>query len=74
MAAAGSPVTVDASWDLARRVLLAILALGALGYSISLFRGRRAPILGIGTLVAGLGTLVAGALSYAESATVTGSP
>ena len=64
VAAAGSPVTVDATWDLPRRVLLAILALGALGYSISLFRGRRAPILGIGTLLAGLGTLVAGARTW----------
>jgi hypothetical protein len=64
VAAAGSPVTVDATWELPRRVLLAILALGALGYSISLFRGRRAPILGIGTLLAGLGTLVAGALTW----------
>jgi hypothetical protein len=64
IAAAGSPVTVDASWDLLRRVLLAILALGALGYSIGLFRGARAPLLGIGTLAAGLGTLVAGALTW----------
>ncbi len=64
VAAAGSPVTVDATWDLPRRVLLAILALGSLGYSIGLFRGARATLLGIVTLAAGLGTLVAGALTW----------
>ena len=64
VAAAGSPVTVDATWDLPRRVLLALLALGALGYAIRLFRGARAPILGLGTLLAGLGTLVAGAFTW----------
>jgi hypothetical protein len=64
LAGAGSPITVDPSWDLPRRALLALLAVGSLAYSVALFRGARAPLLGIGTLAAGIGTLVAGALTW----------
>ncbi len=61
---AGSPITIDATWDLPRRVLLVLLALGSLAYAIALFRGARAPMLGIGALAAGLGALAAGALTW----------
>jgi hypothetical protein len=61
---AGSPITIDATWDLPRRALLALFALGSLTYAIALFRGARAPILGIGALAAGLGALAAGALTW----------
>ena len=50
LAGAGSPISVDPSWDLPRRALLALLAVGSLAYSVALFRGARAPLLGIGTL------------------------
>ncbi|HEY5495310.1 MAG TPA: hypothetical protein VIK16_01505 [Candidatus Limnocylindrales bacterium] len=65
---AGSPITVDSTWDLLRRSLLALLALGSLAYAIALFRGARAPILGIGSLAAGLGALAAGALTWGGGA------
>ena len=61
---AGSPITIDSTWDLPRRALLAVFALGSLGYAIALFRGGRAPILGLGALAAGLGVLAAGALTW----------
>lgn len=65
---AGSPITIDATWDLPRRALLALLALGSLAYAIALFRGARAPILGIGALAVGLGALAAGALTWGGGA------
>jgi hypothetical protein len=61
---AGSPITIDATWDLPRRALLALFALGSLAYAIALFRAARAPFLGIGALAAGLGALAAGALTW----------
>jgi hypothetical protein len=64
IAGAGSPITVDPTWDLLRRALLALFALGSLAYAFALFRGARTPILGIGALAAGIGTLVAGALTW----------
>ncbi len=64
IAGAGSPVTVDPTWDLGRRALLGLLALGAFGYAIALFRGARAPVLGIGALAAGIGALATGALTW----------
>ena len=68
VAVAGSPISVDPTWDLLRRALLAILALGSLAYSVAVFRGRRAPALGIGALSAGMGALAAGALSWGGDA------
>ncbi len=65
---AGSPITIDATWDLPRRALLALLALGSLAYAIALFRGARAPFLGIGALAAGIGALAAGALTWGGGA------
>jgi hypothetical protein len=64
VAGAGSPATVDPTWNPMRSALLALLALGSFVYSIALFRGARAPIIGIGTLAAGLGALAAGALTW----------
>ncbi len=64
VAGSGSPVTVDPTWNSLRSALLALLALGSLVYSIALFRGGRAPIIGIGTLVAGICALAAGALTW----------
>lgn len=64
IAVAGSPIAADAAWDLLRRALLALLALGSFGYAIALFRGARAPLLGVGTLAAGIGALAAGALTW----------
>jgi hypothetical protein len=64
MAAAGSPITVDATWDLFRRTTLGLFALGSLADSIALLRGRRAPLLGLGALACGIGALAAGALTW----------
>jgi hypothetical protein len=65
---AGSPITIDATWDVPRRALLALFALGSLAYAIALFRGTRVPMLGIGALAAGLGVLAAGALTWGGGA------
>jgi hypothetical protein len=64
VAGSGSPITVDPTWNPVRSALLALLALGSLVFSIGLFRGARAPILGIATLAAGIGALAAGALTW----------
>ena len=63
-AAAGSPVTVDPTWDLPRRVLLGCFAAGALAYAVVLFRSGRAAPLAIGVAAAGGGALVLGALTW----------
>jgi hypothetical protein len=66
VAGAGSPIVVDPAWDVLRRTLLALLALGSFAYTIALFRGARATALGIGTLAAGIATLAAGALTWGD--------
>ena len=63
-AVAGSPVTVDPTWDLPRRVLLGCFAAGALAYAVVLFRSGRAAPLAIGVAAAGGGALVLGALTW----------
>ncbi len=63
-AAAGSPVTVDPTWELPRRVLLGCFAAGALAYAVVLFRSGRAAPLAIGVAAAGGGALVLGALTW----------
>lgn len=63
---AGSPVTVDAAWDLPRRAALAILFVGAAAYSAAAFRGRRAPAVGGIAVVAGAATLAAAALGWGD--------
>ena len=63
-AVAGSPVTVDPTWDLPRRVLLGCFAAGALAYAVVLFRSGRAALLAIGVAAAGGGALVLGALTW----------
>ncbi len=63
-AAAGSPVTVDPTWELPRRVLLGCFTAGALAYGVVLFRSGRAAPLAIGVAAAGGGALVLGALTW----------
>ncbi len=63
-AAAGSPVTVDPTWDAPRRALLGLFGAGAMLYAFVLFRGGRAAPLAIGTAAAGAATLVTGALTW----------
>ena len=63
-AAAGSPVTVDPTWDIPRRTALGLLAAGALFYSALLFRGRRATPLALAVAGAGAGAMVLGALTW----------
>jgi hypothetical protein len=64
IAGAGSPILVDPTWDLLRRTFLGLFALGSLVYAMALFRGARAPTVGIGALAAGAGALAAGALTW----------
>jgi hypothetical protein len=63
-AAAGSPVTVDSTWDVPRRAALGLLAAGALVYGLLLFRGRRAAPLALATTGAGLAAMLLGALTW----------
>jgi hypothetical protein len=63
-AAAGSPVTVDPAWDVPRRTLLGLFALGALAYGALLFRDRRALPLAFAAAGAGAGALVLGGLTW----------
>ena len=63
-AAAGSPVTVDPTWDLPRRALLGLFAAGALAYSVVLFRAGRAAPFALAVAGAGAGALVLGALTW----------
>ncbi len=58
-AAAGSPVTVDPTWDVPRRTALGLFAAGALVYAALLFRGRRAAPLALAVAGAGAGAMVA---------------
>ncbi len=66
MTLAGSPVVVDAAWDLPRRAALAVLVVGSAAYAVAAFRGRRAPALGGAALAAGAATLAAAALSWGD--------
>jgi len=63
-AAAGSPVTVDSTWDVPRRAALGFLTAGSLAYGLLLFGGRRAAPLALATAGAGAGALVLGALTW----------
>jgi len=63
-AAAGSPVTVDSTWDVPRRAALGLLTAGSLAYGLLLFGGRRAAPLALATAGAGAGALVLGALTW----------
>jgi hypothetical protein len=62
--AAGSPIAVDAAWDLPRRFALAVFGVGALVSWVAIARGHRAIPLLLVTLVAGAATLVCGALTW----------
>lgn len=63
-AAAGSPVTIDPSWDAPRRVLLALFGVGALVGSFAIGGGRRAAPLLLVTAGAGVAALLLGALAW----------
>jgi hypothetical protein len=63
-AAAGSPVTVDSTWDVPRRAALGLLTAGSLAYGLLRFGGRRAAPLALATAGAGAGALVLGALTW----------
>ena len=67
-AAAGSPVTVDPTFDLPRRAVLGLFAAGALVYAVLLFRGRRAAPAGLAVAGAGVGALLLGALGWGGDA------
>jgi hypothetical protein len=67
-AAAGSPVTVDPTWEVPRRALLGLFAAGALAYAIVLFRARRVAPLALVVAGAGAGALVLGALTWGGGA------
>jgi hypothetical protein len=63
-AAAGSPVTVDPTWDVSRRAALGLFSAGALAYAAVLFRGRRGAPLAIAVAGAGAGAMALGALTW----------
>ncbi|HSW42441.1 MAG TPA: hypothetical protein VLM76_08035 [Patescibacteria group bacterium] len=68
VAAAGSPVTVDPTWDVPRRTILGLFAAGAFAYAVVLFRAGRAAPLALGVAGAGVGALVLGALTWGGGA------
>jgi hypothetical protein len=67
-AAAGSPVTVDPTWDVPRRAFLGLFAAGALAYAVVLFRSGRAAPLALAVAGAGAGALLLGALTWGGGA------
>ena len=67
-AAAGSPVTVDPTWEVPRRALLGLFAAGAFAYAVVLFRAGRAAPLALAVAGAGAGALVLGALTWGGGA------
>ena len=64
----GTPVAVDPTWEVPRRVALWALAILAAAYVVAIARNRRAPLLGLGGLLAGVLAIGAGALSWGGSA------
>jgi len=67
-AAAGSPVSVDPAWEVPRRALLGLFAVGALVYAVVLFRAGRAAPLALAVGGAGAGALLFGALTWGGGA------
>jgi hypothetical protein len=65
--AAGSPVTVDAAWDPARRTALLVFCGLAFAYDVAILRRQRAPLLAGAGLAAGIGVLGLAALSWGGS-------
>jgi hypothetical protein len=61
---AGSPVTANATFDVPRRIALAVFCLLGAGYVIALVRRLSAPVVGIGGLGAGVVGLALGALAW----------
>ncbi len=62
--AAGSPIVVDAAWNLPRQACLGVFAIGAFASSVALFRGRRAGPLLLAVLGSGAATIAAAALTW----------
>ena len=62
--ASGSPVTVDAAFDLPRRVALVLFIVLAIVTMLAIARRRRAILPGMGGFAAGVATLVLGALTW----------
>jgi len=62
--AAGSPVTVDAAFDLPRRIALVLFIVLAIVTMLAIARRQRAILPGLGALAAGVATLVLGALTW----------
>jgi hypothetical protein len=68
VAAAGSPVTVDPTWEMPRRALLGLFAAGTLAYAVVLFRAGRAAPLALAVAGAGAGALVLGVVTWGGGA------
>ena len=62
--AGGTPISADASFDLARRIALGLFTLDALVTTVAIARGRRATIPLMAGVVAGAAALVLGALTW----------
>jgi hypothetical protein len=65
--AAGSPIVVDPTWDLPRRVAMWAFCAVAAAYVVALIRGGRAPILAVAGIAAGGAVLVLAGLSWGGS-------
>lgn len=66
-AVAGTPVHIDAAFDLPRRTALGVFCLLAAAYVVALVQRRRAPLLAAAGLIAAVATLVFGALGWGGS-------
>lgn len=62
--ASGSPVTVDAAFDLPRRVALVLFIVLSIVTTLAIARRQRAVLPGLAGLAAGVATLVLGALTW----------
>ena len=63
----GTPIAVDASFDLPRRTALGLFCLLAAAYVVALVQRRRAPLLATAGLTAASATLLFGALGWGGS-------
>jgi hypothetical protein len=67
-AAPGSPVTIDGSWDEARRAAMAAFCGLAIAYVVAIMRGRRAPLLAGAGLAAGAAVLALASIAWGGGA------
>ena len=63
-AAVGSPITIDGSWDDARRVAMALFSGLATVYVVAVIRGLRAPLLAAAAMAAGAAVLALAAVAW----------